>query len=349
MKKIKDIFAGLFFGFILFVFSFVLLWWNEGNSAKNIAIASYMQKNAVQINAENIQDSNNGQLVAVTGEATTDSQLKDINVELPQTLVLKRTVQMYQWEETEHEDSNGNKTYEYKKEWSAAKIDSNSFHDKKYANPEFPIESKEFYADRAKLGAFDLTSEQIRKISPEKDFEDLPKNSKYSVENGKYFSGTDIQTPNIGDVLISYSYAPSGTNISLIGQQQLNKILPFSYKGKNNHVQYNGALDKNGIIEKFKQENSLITMLLRFFGWILMFIGLKLLISPIDAIFGVIPFFGKIVDNISTFIVLLISLGLSLITIAIAWFAYRPVLSIILIAISIGIAKTVKEKLPKNN
>ena len=340
------IFTNLFFGLVLFLASFVLLWWNEGNNAKNIATAAYINKKAVQIESTQIKESNNNSLVAVTGSATTDSTLEDINIKMPQALVLDRTVEMYQWEEKE--DENSSNKYEYTKVWSKSKIDSDSFHDKQHNNPDFPIETMKFYADSAKLGAFDLEIEQIKKIRPEKDIYNLPLNKKYSIEGGKYFSGRDIQSPEIGDILISYSYAPSGTKISLIGKQSSNYITPFNYKNRSNYIQYNGSLTKEGIIKKYKHENVILTMLLRFAGWLIMFFGLKLLISPIEKIFGFIPLLGGIATGISSFIVMLISLVLSLITMAIAWFIYRPIISIILIAISLGIVKIIKDKQVSN-
>ena len=347
MGKIKDAFKNLLFGFVLFIGSFVLLWWNEGNSARNIATADYMQKNATQIEPTNIQTSNDGLLIATKGSAVTNSTVGDLYIKLPNTLVLKRKVEMYQWEEETKKDSNGNETHEYTKTWSEMKINSDNFYDKTKHNPKFPIESDKFFAPSAKLGSFNLSSEQIKKIVPEKELYNLPPNPKYSIQDGKYFSGTNISNPNIGDILISYSYAPSGTDISFIGKQQSNSVTSFNYKGRNNYVQYNGLLDKEAIIEKYKQENLILTMTLRFLGWLLMFIGLKLLISPVIAIFGIIPFLGRIADDISSTILMLVSLLLSLITVAIAWVAYRPLLSLGLIVISLAIAYLVKQKLPK--
>ena len=340
MKTIKNLFLGL----ILFLASFSLLWCNEGNNAKNVATAAYMNKKAIQIESTQIQDSNDNKLVAVTGSATTDSTLEDVNIKMPEALVLKRTGEMYQWKEKEHENSDSSKKYEYNKVWSKSKINSDSFHDKQHNNPDFPIEKMKFYADNAKLGAFDLSIEQIKKIRPEKEIHNLPQNSKYSIEDGKYYSGTNIKSPEIGDVLISYSYAPSGTKISLIGKQSSNNITPFNYKNRDNYIQYNGSLSKEEIIKKYKNQNVVLTMFLRFIGWLIMFIGLKIIISPVERIFGFIPLIGGISTNISSFIIMLISLMLSLITIAIAWFIYRPFISIILIAVSLGIIKIIRDK-----
>lgn len=335
----------VFIGFILFLASFVLLSWNEGNNARNIATASYMMKNAVQIEPTNTNNTNS--LIALTGAATTKDFLQDTNIKMPDTLVLERTVEMYQWEESDGTDSNGNTSYNYNKIWSEARIDSDSFHDKKYRNPKFPIESDSFYAQNVKLGEFDLTNYQIEKIVPEKEFTELPENKHYTVVNGEYFSGKDFQNPEIGDVLISYSYAPSGTNISFIGKQQANTVIPFEYKGRSNYVQYNGSLNKDSIIERYKHENKILTISLRVLGWLLMFIGLNLLISPLSALLGFIPLLGNIANTVSAFILMLVSLVLSLITISIAWFAYRPDFSFILISASLVLVMFIKKKLKK--
>ena len=243
--------------------------------------------------------------------------------------------------------ADGNTVYSYNKVWSDTRIDSSSFHDKKYHNPKFPVNSENFYAKNVKLGAFDLTDDQIQKIVPEAEYTDLPKNTKYSIVNGSYFSGKDFENSKIGDILISYTYAPSGTNISFIGKQQSNTIRPFDYKGRLNYVQYNGSLNKDEIIERYEQENMFLTIALRFFGWLLMFVGLSLFISPLSMVLEFIPVLGKIANAISSFILMLVSLVLSLITIAIAWLAYRPEFSLVLTVVSVFIVVMIKRRLEK--
>lgn len=335
MDSVKGVFKNLLAGVIFLIAAVLILWFNEGRNAYNIAVAAYVQKNAIQIESENIQEANNGLLVTATGKAVTNDMLQDLNIKLPETLVLSRNVKMYQWREKSNGNSDNKPKYSYVKEWSSFKIDSSNFYDQKYSNPEFPIESKRFYANNAKFGDFDLTSEQIRKITSEKKLIDLPYDENYSIQDGKYYSGKNFQSPEIGDILISYQYAPSKTPISIIGIQQGNNITPFEFKNKSNYIQYNGALDKKGIIEKFRQDNLLITMLLRLAGFILMFIAFNLLVSPIKAIFGFIPLIGNVANFLLSLVLFLCSLVLSLLVIAVAWCVYRPFVSIMLIAVVI--------------
>lgn len=64
-----------------------------------------------------------------------------------------------------------------------------------------------------------------------------------------------------------------------------------------------------------------------------MFIGLKLLTGPIVAIAEFIPPLASLVDTLSSLVLFAIALVLSLSTIAIAWFAHRPLLTLLLLAI----------------
>lgn len=348
MNKVKNVFKDLGIGLILFIVSFAVLWINEGNNAKNIAIANYMAKNALQIESNKIESSNEGLLVAARGQAQTEETIQDELISSPKTLVLERKVEMYQWEENSHEENN-HTTYSYEKKWSEQEIDSSDFHDKSHINPSFPVKSEEFYANNVKFGDFDLTSKQIKKIAAEETFRNLPPKAGYSIQQGeKYFSGTDIMQPKVGDILISYTYAPSGTYISMIGKQSGKNIVPDKYKKFSVYVQYNGNLSKEEIIEKFRHNNFILTNIFRLLGWLLMFIGLKLIASPITKIFNFIPILGDIVEGASSLVFGLFSLFLSLITIAIAWFAYRPIASLLLITVAIIIAIIIKKIAPKN-
>ena len=106
-------FGSLVIGIILFFAAFGLLWWNEGNSVKKINIANYTNKNAIEVSSNNIQRDNDNKLIATNGQALTSSTLSDGFVNSPNTLVLERTVRMYQW----IEESEDGKTV-YKKDWS---------------------------------------------------------------------------------------------------------------------------------------------------------------------------------------------------------------------------------------
>ena len=340
MKQI----VSLIFGIILFLGSFVVLWMNEGNNAQKIAIADYASKNAIQADATNINGENDGKLISTSAEAISDAVLGDENIEIPNSLIVSRKVEMYQW--VENHDGADTK---YEKAWSEDFVDTTYFEDKSYKNPPLPIKSEVFSAEVAEFGDYTLNNEQILLIKSENPVTDLPQNSKYTIVNGSYFSGKDIENPQIGDVLITYSYVPSKTAVSIIGQQNSdNTISALQYKNMDIYIQYDGNLSKDEIINAYRQDNNNFTIFVRIAGCLLMFLGLKLFISPIIDIFNLIPILGKIADFILSIVLFLISICLSLITISIAWFAYRPLLSILLIVVVFVIAISIKVIIDKN-
>ena len=337
-------FGSLVIGIILFLGSFCLLWWNEGNSAKKINIANYVNKNAIEVSSDSVQRDNDDKLIATNGLAQTSSTLSDEFVNSPNTLILERTVKMYQWIEENEEG----KTV-YKKDWSDIEQNSDDFEDKSHRNPKFTLVSKDYSAPSATLGKYDLSENQIVLIDPKKEFSNLTEKEGYKIINNQYYKGKNIDTPEIGDMLISYNYAPSGSAISIIGEQKSdNTIVSMIHKKLGAiYIQYDGKMTKAEMLEKYRNDNKFLTVFLRVLGWFLMFIGLKLFFEPLMSILNFIPVLGQLADTATTFIFALITLILSLFTISIAWFAYRPLLSLLLIAIGGLIAFFVKKKLSK--
>ena len=352
-QNIKNSLSGVIFGLILFLLSFVILWWNEGNNVAQIYKANYMAKNAIEVSAEQINRENDNKLIHVSGKATTDATLTDNIITIPNAFVLKRTVEMYQWQEnvqTESKDELGGgttetKTYSYEKVWSEDAINSEDFEKAGYNNPKFPIQSEDFYAEKGKLGEFNLTSRQTNAMNDCIEYTNLPQKWEYKINNGMYYKGSNPDSPNIGDIRISYEYVPSGINISIIGQQKANDtITNMELKNSFAYLQTDGLKTKDEMINSFRKGNKFFTNLIRFVGWLLMFIGLNMLINPLVVLFKIVPFASRLVGFLTSGIMFLVSLILSLLTIAIAWFAYRPMLSIGLLVAICGIIYLIKTK-----
>ena len=352
-QNIKNSFSGMIFGLILFLLSFVLLWWNEGNNVAQIYKANFMAKNAVEISADQINRENDNKLVQVSGKALTDATLSDGIITIPKAFALRRTVEMYQWKEnvkTQTKDELGGsttetKTYSYEKVWSEQQIASEDFEKSGYNNPKFPFHSEKFYAESGKLGEFNLTKKQTNSMSEYSEYTDLPQKYEYKIFDGKYYKSYNPEEPRVGDIRISYEYVPSGVNISIIGEQKAdNTLTSMALKDKSAYLQMNGLKTKDEMINNFRKGNKILTNLLRFAGWLLMFAGLNLLINPLIVIFKIIPFMSNVVGFLSKGVMFLVSLVLSLLTIAIAWFAYRPMMSLGLLIIICGLIFMIKSK-----
>lgn len=96
--------------------------------------------------------------------------------------------------------------------------------------------------------------------------------------------------------------------------------------------------------EMFKGEESsnvTRTHLLRFLGWLILYIGIYLTFSPLIAVVQWIPFIGYLLAHGISFIIgvfaFVISILMALLTVSLAWLYYRPLLALLMIS-SIGLA-----------
>ena len=96
-------------GIILFFAAFPLLFWNEGRSVHRAQALEEGEKIVVPIDINNVLENNNGKLVHLSGRATTDEVLTDIEfgVEVASVIKLRRVVEMYQWEESANSETDG--------------------------------------------------------------------------------------------------------------------------------------------------------------------------------------------------------------------------------------------------
>lgn len=351
-EGIKNSLIAIPIGIILFIASFVLLWWNEGNSVRLLNASDFINKNAIPVTSNHINHANDTKLIATNGSAYTDETLSDSMVTVKDALRLIRTVEMYQWVEKERSgerrtfggSTTKTVTYSYEKKWDKIEHNSDNFRQSGYNNPKFVIRSKSVDATKARFGDFILNDDQISRISNYRNIDVLSPLQGYSIIDNYYYKGKNYSMPEIGDIRISYKYVPNGSNISIIGQQYENNTLGEMFtKNGALYIQYDGTYTLNEMLEKFKQSNALHTYILRFVGFLIMLLGLKLLTNPILMIARYIPFLSDIADVFSFGMVMVIALILSLLTISIAWLAYRPIISLVLLILIVVIVNSIKK------
>ena len=82
-----------------------------------------------------------------------------------------------------------------------------------------------------------------------------------------------------------------------------------------------------------------MTWLFRLAGFLAMYIGLGMVLKPLSVLADVLPILGDIVGIGTSIVSGLIAFVCSLVTIAIAWVLYRPVLGIALLVLAaLGVA-----------
>ena len=100
-SRLKGAVVAIFFGLILFAVSFVVLFWNEGRAVKQQKALEEGESKVVSVAVDKVDSNNEGQLIHLTGKASTEEELKDpIFGVAAGALKLQRMVEMYQWEES---------------------------------------------------------------------------------------------------------------------------------------------------------------------------------------------------------------------------------------------------------
>ena len=99
LSRIGKSITGLLFGLLLTVGSFPLLWWNEGRSVKTYQGLVEGEKVAITVPADAIDAANDGKLIHLNGHAEAKTPAADptFGVNMPGTVKLRRTVEMFQW------------------------------------------------------------------------------------------------------------------------------------------------------------------------------------------------------------------------------------------------------------
>lgn len=352
-SRLGSAIAGVLFGIVLFLGSFVLLSWNEGRAIhreKTLAIGS---KSVVSVPASPVSASNDGKLVHVTGQAEPEGNATDpvFDLSLP-AVKLRRSVEMYQWSEkseskTQQKLGGGEETvttYTYEKKWSPSAIDSSAFQKPEgHTNPDsMPVSTEIFSPDAVYLGDFTLTPDLLGQLS---NFESYPITANTAIHTdfedetvtrtrGGLYVGADPATPAIGDLRISFEVIPAGP-VTVVARQVQQTFEPYNVKDLGSiEILRAGTLSAENVFTLEAQANSTLTWILRLAGFLMMLIGLQLIVNPLSVFASVIPFLGSLVNFGFGFLTLVVALPLTIGTIAIAWLAYRPLIGIPLLLVA---------------
>jgi len=351
--RIKDSIKGIVLGLIMIPLGIGLLFWNEGRTVKMKRDLNEGQSQVQTINPEtpptNLPENN---IVHFSGKTVlNDSIIDPVFGVTVLGLHLERSVEMYQWVEnveTKTEKKLGGseettKTYTYSKEWKSTLTNSSNFKEEGHNNPSsMPFKSEDFMTSSAQVGSIDLSSETIGGISCYADlnlrnisFQDTAiKNLGHELYIGQ---GTTT-TPQIGDVRVTFRYVPA-TDVSIVSSLANGTTAPYlASEGNPILLTQCGNISSTAMFKTAQESNALMGWLLRLLGFILIFIGFRSIFKILSVLADVVPFIGSLVGGGMSIIAFLLTSGISLITISIAWIFYRPILGICLLLLGIGAA-----------
>lgn len=362
-SRLMDSIKGVATGFILFLISFAVLWWNEGRSVHTYKSLKEGKGATIEAKADSIDPAHENQLIHVTGRADTDETLTDevFQVTARKALSLKRSVEMYQWKESCKSESEKNlggskttrTTCTYEKGWAGA-IDSSRFKKPEgHRNPAMVYASGSVVAQHAKLGAYKLPADLASRVGNTKSLDgqdDVLRRVKAttgrpaSVTSGGIYVGSNSASPAVGDYRIRFE-AAEASDASVIAVQRDGSFAAYTAKaGDQIYMISSGIRTAQEMYKAAEEANATLTWILRFVGWLVMAIGLYMLFAPFATLLDVLPFLGSFMSFGISVVAGITSFALSLITIAIAWMFYRPLLSLILIGVVVGVVFFLKQR-----
>ena len=176
-SRVGNSFKAILWGIILVIVSIRLLAWNEKNYVETKAALKEWAEIVQEANIDQINPDLEWQEIHVSGETASNAEALKDNIfwVVTDNLKLKRTVEMYQWYEEEHEECHDNywwsedceTTYTYDKKWSDDHISSNSFY--QTANHENPstwdYESDERVKEPITLWAYTLANVFVNQLT----------------------------------------------------------------------------------------------------------------------------------------------------------------------------------------
>ena len=366
-SRLGNSFKGIGGGLLLFLIAFPLLFWNEGRAVKRAKALETGAGAVVSVQVDKVDPANEGKLVHVTAKADTKDVLTDPLFKISSTAIrLERRVEMYQWKQnesskTEKQLGGGTKkttVYTYEKVWSDKPVNSAYFKEAGHENPGFPFESEKLRANHVTLGDFLLNDSLVdrlgdsRKLPVPADYK-LPAAlsgksdaayvhvsrkssapSQVSQEQPADNAGDAALTePAIGDLRISW-YAVVPHEVSIVARQTGKTFSAYPVGSESILLIADSVQSAEAMFQSAQSANSAMTWFLRIAGLVMMYVGLSCVLRPLSVLMDVIPFLGDLIGAGISLISFLIALPCTLVTIAVAWIYYRPLLGIGLLVVA---------------
>ena len=346
--RLKNALVGAVIGIVLVLAAIWALVWNEGRSIKAYRALTEGAGVVVSVSADEIVPTNEGKLIHITGKVAPEGVPSDPDFAIfaDGAVALTRDVEMYQWVEKSESRSETKlgggeetvTTYTYSREWKSGRTDSSDFRQPDgHENPELVVDSQSFRVDRATVGAFTVSGEDVAGLGTGTDLklgdEDVARaedalSLPVRLERGGFYVGNNPAQPRVGDLRIRYSRADL-KEASFVGKQSGEWLKPFT--ASNGREIFLSAAGQSSAAEMFdaaQAENTMIMWLIRIGGMVALMVGFSLCFSILGVIADVVPFVGSLVRFGTGMIALVLTVLVGPLVIAIGWFAYRPLLSL---------------------
>lgn len=347
-ERLSNSFGSIIAGLVMIPLACWGLFWNEGRAVKTARALTEGQGIVQAIGTEKVDPALHGKLIHVSGPVTSAGGVADPVFGVKTSgLKLIRHVEQYQWVEKES-GSGQDRKFTYSREWSDRPIDSSRFKfPQGHQNPgAFNWKSEGFAARDARINAYPLGS-AVQNLSDSTDYrveaaslETARKAHVWQVHlyNGGFYVGLNPANPMVGHYRITYRLVPEG-KASFVGKQTPDGI--EAYRAKNGReflLAQTGTKTTDEMFEKAQDDNATLTWILRGVGLLVLFIGFSALFAPVSLLASYVPILGSLVSGAVGLVAAAATAIVGPGVIAIAWFAYRPLVSIVVLAIGAAAA-----------
>jgi hypothetical protein len=346
-SRILGSLVGVAVGFVLFIGSFPLLYWNEGR-----VDLSQIAKTAIEIDAQSVSPDAalKGKLISTTGTVNSNESIGDgLYLKPDKYIGVIRAVEMYAWVENKETTTTkyvgGSETketkYTYTEDWTYDPVAPASLkYPDGHENPAMSLERMEARSQDATVGAYHMNPSALdffyynyHNTSLEQRYSSLALNAK-SVEIKpdavlagdryiflrKTLTGT-FENPQVGDLRVSYRVLQPGFRGTVFGVLNGTAIDAFVDKDDNRLYRlYDGAVTPKGITPPDSLAYEILILVFRFVGFLLMWIGLMFISRAVSVLLKVWPILGTISFGLTGAAVFGISLLLSSVTIVVSMF-----------------------------
>lgn len=357
--RLRRSLGGVLVGLLLIVAMVVLLFWNEGRAvttARSLAEGSGL---VVSVDAGSVDPAREGSLVHISGPLQATSDVADPGFAIAASGVkLIRKAEMYQWIETSRSETQTKlgggeetvTTYTYALGWSDRPHDSTKFRQPDgRANPPMEVQGETFQLQQATLGAFTLGSRVLGMIGGAQPLAVTPGQAdaiqvavgagmKATVTDGRIYLGYDPREPRLGDYRISYDLVPLGP-VSVIGRQAGGGLEPYQTQAGDLLLMVeSGITPAQQMFDDAVSANTVLTWIVRIVGLLFLIFGFSMIMGPLGVLGDVVPFIGSIVRMGTGIVAAVLGVLVGSVTIAIAWFYYRPLTALIILAVGAAVA-----------
>ena len=357
-SRLSSSFKGILGGVVFILGGLCVLGWNEGNSVAAHRSLQEAEQVCVHLTSANVLDPlNEGKLVHITALVTPGTMVMDdvFQVIPPKpALKLKRSVEMYQWTQTsstKEEKKKGGSTetettYTYHKEWVDHVVDDQSFYFSEHHEnpPQMLFDNEILVTEESHMGLFEIPQVVMDRITfyqnlspsnystsflPSSTVGDLTVST---FQNQGYYFGQSQSNPRIGDTRVTFSYVPKQV-ISVIARQTGSTFSNYITSNKRAVLLVQpGAVSAEEMFLEANKQVTFMAWVWRGVGFLVLFLGFKSIVKPVSVMGDVLPFVGNILEAGADVVCILLSLSVGSLVIAIAWFVFRPVLSIGILA-----------------